>query len=120
MQKRKESKEKWIKSRNLIIQILKEYELGDAYLILQGLELVGYDYQDFWFQVVETVKKYKGIESLVAYVDVMQQIGRERLFFYMNEINNKHSNFQSCYVAFLNLLQETRKYSDEVMNVNLK
>ena len=49
------NQDKWEKSYKLIIDTLKNNELGDAYLILQGLNLVSYEHIDFWFKVVEVV-----------------------------------------------------------------
>ena len=107
-------KENWEKSYQLIVKTLNDYELGDAYLILQGLDLVGYEHIDFWFQLVEFVKQYKGIETLVAYIDVMQLIGREKLMYVLNDIENKSLNFQDSYNIFINLLIETKKYSEDL------
>ena len=103
-----------IKSRKFILEILKKYELGDAYLILQGLDLLGYENMHFWLTVVDFVKKYKGIESLVAYIDVMQLIGRDRLLFFMKEINSKALDFKESYEKFASLLLEVKKYSKDV------
>ena len=111
-----EAKDRWIKSRNLIIDILKDYELGDAYLIIKGLDLIGYENTDFWFKIVDIVRKYKGLEFLVVYVDVMQLLGKEDLNFFMTDINNKYVNFNDKYRAFLKLLVQTKKYTKEEFN----
>lgn len=105
-------KEKWMKSYNIILETLSNYELGDAYLIIQGLELVGYSNRDFWFKIVEYIKKYKGIETLVNYIDIMQHIEREKLMIFLEVLNNKmiYPDFESSFIAFSNLLSEIKKY----------
>ena len=99
----------YVNSRNLIINILKEYELGDAYLVLQGLDLIGFENMNFWLQVVDYVNKYKGNESLVFYINAMQLIGSRILLFYMNEINNNTLDFNERYEKYIHLLTETKK-----------
>ena len=102
---------------NLIKRILRNYELGDSYLILKGLELVGYENINFWFQLVHFVKKYKGIETLVTYVDVMQEIGKDNLLFFMNIIKDRSLSFEDSYEMFVKLLTKTNKYSEEVFKI---
>ena len=110
-------KDSSVQYRNLITRILRNYELGDSYLILQGLELIGYDNINFWFQLVHLVKKYKGIETLVAYIDVMQEIGKDNLVFFMNIIKDKSLSFEDSYEMFIKLLIKTKKYSEEVFKI---
>ena len=106
-------KEKWERSYKLIVDTLTNNELGDAYLILQGLNLVGYEHIDFWFKVVEMVKKYKGIDTLVAYIDAMQQMGCERLLLFIRELKIKYNDFQDIYQEFISLLIKTKRYNEE-------
>ena len=107
------NQDKWEKSYKLIIDTLKNNELGDAYLILQGLNLVSYEHIDFWFQVVEVVRKHQGIEKLVAYIDAMQQLGRSELMVFIRELKIRFNNFQDMYKAYIELLSETNRINEE-------
>ena len=106
------SKEQWEKSYKLIVDTLKNNELGDAYLILQGLNLVSYEHIDFWFEVVAKVKESFGIETLVGFIDAMQQIDRNELVVFIRELKIKFNNVQDIYQSFVSLLNETRRYNE--------
>ena len=113
--KDKLQKEKWMISRNIILETLRNYELGDAYLIIKGLDILGYDNIDFWFQLVEIIKKYKGLDYLPFYINIMEELGNKKLNFYMNEFKNKYTDFQDIYIEFIGLLSETKKLRENIM-----
>lgn len=115
MKDKNNQKEKWERSYKLIVETLKNNELGDAYLILQGLELIGYQNIDFWFKVVDEVKNNNKIETLVEYIDAMQQLDRENLLYFINEITSRYTNFQDIYKAFISLINEVNKVDDEII-----
>ena len=113
-------KEKWERSYKLIVDTLKNNELGDAYLILQGLELIGYEYIDFWYKVVDIVKQSNKMETLVEYIDAMQQLGRNKLSYFMNELISKTTDFQDIYNSFISLINEVNFINeDEVIKKEL-
>ena len=106
------NKEKWEKSYKLIVDTLKNNELGDAYLILQGLELIGYDYINFWFKIVDVVKQNNKMFTLVEYIDAMQQLGRSKISYFMNEITTKYNDFQDIYQSFISLINEVNSINE--------
>lgn len=106
-------KEKWERSYKLIVETLKNNELGDAYLILQGLELIGYEYIDFWYKVVDIVKQSNKMETLVEYIDAMQQLGRNKLSYFMNEVTSKTTDFQDVYNSFISLINEVNFINED-------
>ncbi len=100
--------EKWKKSYSLITKVLRDNELGDAYFILKGYDLMREEHFLFWKQVVEYIKKYEGVEKIAYYVSLMEQFDSYKFLFYMNEIDNDYDklNFVLKYQKFLELLSK--------------
>lgn len=100
--------------RKVILEILEKYELGDSYVILSGLELVGIKNTSFWLQFVDYVRNVDGISKVEKYVHLMRQIPREELLSFLEKIT--YLPFDVAYLSFHDLLMK----SFEIKSFNKK